>query len=146
MKTCNKCEGDYPQPYEDHFNKKSDTKDGLQRVCKKCMALFHKEHYQKRTAYYKDKARIHNDEYKNRNLQFMIDFLKEHPCVDCGEKDPIVLEFDHVRDNKDCNVSSMMTLALERIISEIAKCEVRCANCHRRKTAKQFNWYDGIKL
>jgi hypothetical protein len=145
MKVCSKCEKDYPAPLEDFFNKKSDTQDGYQRHCKQCIAEWHKEHYKKRTSYYKKKARKHNKEYKVRNLQFMVDYLKEHPCVDCGEKDPIVLEFDH-RSDKDCNVSTMGTLSLDRVQEEIAKCDVRCANCHRRKTAKQLNWYERIIL
>jgi hypothetical protein len=28
-----------------------------------------------------------------------------------------------------------------RILAEIAKCQVRCANCHRRKTARDFKWF-----
>jgi len=145
MKICTKCGVDYPIPIENFFNKKHDTKDGFQYRCKKCIAEFHKEHYQARKSYYKKKARKHNDEYKKRNLQFMIDYLKKHPCVDCGETDPIILEFDH-RGNKDCNVSTMTTMSLDRVKSEIAKCDIRCANCHRRKTAKDFNWYEGINL
>ena len=74
------------------------------------------------------------------------DFLKSEEerftCADCGEKDPVVLEFDHVRD-KEKDVSLLLAggYSLERILKEIDKCVIRCANCHRRKTAKDQNWY-----
>jgi hypothetical protein len=62
-------------------------------------------------------------------------------CVDCGESDPIVLEFDHVRGEKRADIGRMSQVATwAKIEDEIAKCELRCANCHRRKTARQFNW------
>jgi hypothetical protein len=57
------------------------------------------------------------------------------------KNDPIVLEFDHLSD-KITAVSKMhRNFTLEAVKLEIRKCEVRCANCHRRKTAKQFGWY-----
>jgi hypothetical protein len=64
-------------------------------------------------------------------------YLLAHPCVDCGETDPLVLDFDHVRGDK---VGEICILVGNRrpwplIEAEIAKCDVRCANCHRRKTA-----------
>jgi hypothetical protein len=62
-----------------------------------------------------------------------------HPCVDCGETDPLVLDFDHVYGEKAFNLSACKTLAVGRVIEEIAKCDVRCANCHRRRTAQQNN-------
>lgn len=145
MKICTACEFDYPAPLEDYFGKRAESKDGLQQRCNKCLAVARKLDYSRKISYYKRKAAIHNAEYRKRNLQFMVDYLKEHPCVDCGETDPIVLEFDHLG-NKDCNVSSMTTLSIERVKEEIAKCEVRCGNCHKRKTAKQFNYYQGIVL
>ena len=68
------------------------------------------------------------------------EYLKTHPCVVCGENDPLVLEFDHL-DNKKYNVSKMrQSYNWETILKEISKCQVLCANCHKRKTAKQFNW------
>ena len=77
------------------------------------------------------------------NLQYCHDYLRAHPCVDCGEEDIIVLQFDHVRGKKRGNVSSLARqgLPLDIIIKEIAKCVIRCANCHVRKTAKEQNWY-----
>ena len=68
----------------------------------------------------------------------MIAYLIEHPCVDCRETDITVLEFDHLRD-KTKNVSALMrgTNSWSRIEVEIAKCVVRCANCHRRETERR---------
>jgi hypothetical protein len=143
MKICTKCQFDYPTPLEEHFNKRVSTKDGFQERCKKCESEHHKQHYKKRTAYYKEKASRHKKEYQKRNLLFTVEYLKSHPCIDCGESDFVVLEFDHVRGQKINNVSCMIGtgVPLEKLKEEIEKCEVRCANCHRRKTAKQLGWY-----
>ena len=81
------------------------------------------------------------------NLQKVVNYLKEHPCVDCGETDPIVLEFDHIRD-KHKEISRLISdgVSFEMIQKEIEKCEVRCANCHRKRTAIQLGWYLDIVL
>ena len=59
----------------------------------------------------------------------------EKGCKDCGIKDFRVLDFDHLRD-KIINLAVMIGegWAKSKIVAEIAKCEVRCANCHRIKT------------
>jgi hypothetical protein len=79
-----------------------------------------------------------------RNREFVFNYLQEHPCVDCGLSDPIVMEFDHVRGRKIKEVSQLVQdgVRLERLSDEIAKCDVRCANCHRRKTASTL-WRRG---
>ena len=140
MKACSKCKTDYPEPLEDHFSKRGGRESGLQSWCKKCLAIKRKTSYNNNKIYYKEKARKHNDIYDKRNAQFMMNYLKAHPCIDCGETDPVVLEFDH-RGEKSYNVSEMHTYSLKRLEEEVAKCDVRCANCHRRKTAKEFDWY-----
>jgi hypothetical protein len=59
-----------------------------------------------------------------------------------GEADPVVLDFDHVK-KKKYSMSKIISkgYSIETIEEEITKCVVRCANCHRRKTAKQQKWY-----
>ena len=71
--------------------------------------------------------------------KLLMDYLVAHPCVDCGETDPVVLEFDHVRGKKISAVTKMMynKASLEKLKAEIAKCDVRSANCHRRKTTQR---------
>lgn len=72
-------------------------------------------------------------------------YLEQHPCVDCGETDPTVLVFDHVdpaEKYKDVGIMIHNGCSLKKVKAEIAKCEVRCANCHSRRTAKQFGYYE----
>ena len=74
---------------------------------------------------------------------FVDDYLASHSCIKCGEPDVVVLEFDH-RDpsSKIKDVSKMIQdgNSLIKIAAEIVKCDVLCANCHRRKTVAQFGW------
>ena len=67
------------------------------------------------------------------------EYLLTHPCVDCGVTDLVVLEFDHVRGVKVGDVSALVTSGYPwtKIEAEIAKCDVRCANCHRRVTVER---------
>lgn len=70
---------------------------------------------------------------------WLIRLFRAGGCVDCGELDPVVLEFDHVYGKKRTEVSQMGVKAasLTDLIREVNKCEVRCANCHARATAKR---------
>ena len=90
------------------------------------------------------RVRTNRERTKVENQARRWSYLAEHPCVDCGETDPVVLEFDHLRD-KLHDVSDMgpSGFAWSTIEAEIAKCVVRCANCHRRKTARERGFYDG---
>ena len=71
-------------------------------------------------------------------------YLANHPCTDCGEADPEVLEFDHVpeRGKKVTSPTNHKLLAgaLENLMAEIAKCDVVCANCHTRRTRRRGQW------
>lgn len=70
---------------------------------------------------------------KLRNRNIVVNYLKKHPCVDCGNTDIRVLQFDHVIGKKIDSVSVGVkdSWSVEKLLKEINKCEVRCANCHK---------------
>lgn len=88
---------------------------------------------------YKEASKIYHKDRLARNRLYVRTYLQEHPCIDCGESDVCVLEFDHVRGTKISDVSKMVwgSKPIEMIQDEIDKCDVRCANCHRRITQQR---------
>jgi hypothetical protein len=96
-------------------------------------------HYEKNKSDYIKRASENNKKTIEKCKKLVLEYLLKHPCVDCGECDPIVLEFDHTEGNKFGNIADIVgkALGLRRLKEEIAKCEVRCANCHRRITHKR---------
>jgi hypothetical protein len=97
-----------------------------------------RRHYKQNKGKYLERNRRYNPLRREDGAEFVCQFLAEHPCVQCGEADPIVLEFDH-RDpaEKSGNVSNMVRnfASLSRLRAEIGKCQVLCANCHQRRTS-----------
>lgn len=124
----------------DDFYYKNKEKGKRDTQCKVCVNAYRKEHYKKNSAVYKARSRRQDTQYKTRNVTNIISYLETHHCVDCGEADPLVLEFDHRdRKAKQHTIARMIGIhSWEKIIKEIEKCEVRCANCHKRKTVKQL--------
>jgi hypothetical protein len=119
------------------FNRMTKSKDGRQGSCRECNQAYHYAHWDRHMAQIKARRKRQREAAQ----AFIIEYLRRHPCVDCGESDIIVLEFDHLRD-KAQNVSYLVnTNELRRIKAEIEKCEVVCANCHRRRTAQRGRWY-----
>lgn len=142
MKTCLKCK---KIKSVDDFNFKNKSKGLRHSQCKLCTRFSVKNHYNKNREYYLKKAQKRNVELRLKINNYIKDYLLKNPCVDCGETDLVVLEFDHNKEDfvKLKAISSLVRErnSLEIIKEEIKKCEVRCANCHRRKTAKAFNWF-----
>lgn len=137
---CTSCGQEKPLEEFSFRNKKKGIR---QTRCKACIRAYNRQHYQVNKRYYKKKARRRNDQYRVLAQRYIVNYLLEHPCVDCGETDPLVLDFDHVRDKKRLNVSEMVhsCYSIDSIKKEVAKCVVRCANCHRIKTIKEKGWY-----
>jgi hypothetical protein len=142
MRHCPKCK---KLKSLEEFGCNKNKPNGKQSACKEC-----RRDYQR--MWYKDNRETQNKRVRKndvtRKLELQINLLKfyrTHPCVDCGETDPIVLECDHQRD-KVMVVSNMICRKMSwyKIQQEISKCQVRCANCHRRKTAREQGWYKHV--
>ena len=92
-------------------------------------------HYSKNRELYKRRALTQKRERLRERTELLLAYFEANPCRDCGETDPVVLEFDHLRD-KLFNIGGRLAYyKWESILEEIAKCDVVCANCHRRRTA-----------
>ena len=142
MKTCTKCKKEKDLS---EFRARNKSKDKKQSQCRVCCDLHKKIWYEKNKTKYRKLATIWFNKRRRQSQDFLIAFLKEHPCVDCSEANILVLDFDH-KGGKEYSIAQMMNKNLSVIKKEINKCDVRCANCHRIRTAKQFNWYKYTSL
>ena len=106
--------------------------------CRPCRSAYGREHYAKNRQRYIDQAAVRKAILARERVPFLLAYFKEHPCTDCGEDDPLVLEFDHIGSDKSFSIAAgLLHRNWETLLAEIAKCEVVCANCHRRRTAKR---------
>ena len=137
MKKCSVCT--ISKPLTD-FHKSSSTKTGVQSRCKACnresrLEYYYANHTVERTRMNKRSRKVYKE-----NRDRTIAYLECHPCVDCGESDSVVLEFDHVRGVKLAPVTSLLSSgSWNKVQEEIDKCDVRCCNCHRRRHHKSLS-------
>ena len=106
---------------------------------KKDQAKASKRHYEKNKDKIKARTRVRNKSQEKKNRHFVKWVKNRSCCIDCGETNPLVLDFDHVEGEKIMNISDMARTSYSRetIMTEIDKCEVRCSNCHRIITHKR---------
>lgn len=139
-KICTKC--GLTKSFEE-FSWRNTQKGTKSPWCKDCHNLYENTKYKNSPL-----ERNRKQRNKERNLQknriFAMGYLKSHPCVDCGIVDTRVLEFDHRdRGTKTECISQLIhnNVSLYRVEEEIAKCDVRCANCHRIRSGEQLGWW-----
>ena len=140
MKLCTHCKTQKP---ESEFSSRQKSADGKASWCRECFKDNWRQRYYTNHDFYKQRHAESRNRLRNEKARKVYEYLKLHPCVDCGEPDPIVLEFDHkTGSDKIESVTQMITSnhSWEKISAEIQKCDVRCANCHRRRTAARFNY------
>jgi hypothetical protein len=134
MRRCGRC--GQLKPVEE-FAWRRKEKGQRHNYCRPCHAEYHREHYLANRERYIAQAAEQKTTLRLERTKLLIDYFKTHPCVDCGESDPVVLEFDHMRDKSFAVAAGLIDYSWERILEEIKKCEVVCSNCHRRRTAQR---------
>jgi len=122
-------------------NKLIEQFDSYRRVCKACMLATTQDW----RAQNKDKVNAWSLERYHRNRFFAMEYLTKNPCVKCEESNPILLDFDHLKDKK-FHLSCCGNYSLKKIQQEIDKCQVLCLRCHRLKTATDRGWYQNKKM
>lgn len=76
-------------------------------------------------------------ETRRRQRTFIVNYMKDKKCLECGEADMRVLENDHIDPKtKVSSVSWMVShhATVGDIGREVAKCQVLCVLCHLMKT------------
>lgn len=128
-KICIKC--NLLKPEENFYWKRKNLLRST--CCSDCHKLYLKIWYKENKVKTIENSKKHNKLYKERNIKYVVDYLNLNPCVDCKESDIRVLDFDHVR-GKTRAISQLLNrgVSLNTLQKEIDKCEVRCANCHRK--------------
>lgn len=136
-KKCFKCK--QFKEYTEFFTRR---KGKLQPYCKDCKRIYDRIYHKRRSIEAK-KAKLDKQRLRlNKIREWVCDYLKYERCADCGLGDVIVLTFDHL-ESKKATISAMIRngYSIESLKKEINKCEVVCANCHMRRTAKRADWY-----
>lgn len=110
-RTCSRCR------LTKSINQFNRRKQGLQGYCKDCKREYANE--------------------LNKARRKAIDALKTAPCADCGNSyPPVCMDFDHVRGEKLFGIAKIRNRGVDwqRVLDEVAKCDIVCANCHRLRT------------
>lgn len=123
-KRCSRCTSMKPATA---FNR---TGDGLTAWCRDCYRDYHRGR--------RASGRVVRRAASDRGRRHVTSVLAEAACADCGLRDPVVMEFDHLGEKRS-NVARLLGggATPKRLDEEIARCEIVCVNCHRRRTARR---------
>ena len=131
LKTCSQCSVEKPIA---EFNFRHRAAGVRHSYCRDCGRRLTHNHYTRRKRLYLDRnLRAYNERRE------MVLKAKSRPCADCGIQYPYyVMDFDH-RDgaSKRFSLHSVHSVTKRAILSEIEKCDIVCANCHRERTHRR---------
>lgn len=122
----------------EEFNRKGVD---LQSRCRPCQRAYHRLYYQRNKSRFIAKNRRNKNRQRKR-LRAILWGVKQCPCQDCGDTfHPWVMELDHREGTKkEAAVANLASKGCTdaRLLEEIDKCDVVCANCHRMRTYRRL--------
>ncbi len=100
--------------------------------CRSAARLYHKKQREERGA----EIDARNTALRVERREWLNQYKTDRGCVDCGYYAyPVALDFDHLPEYEKLNrISILKYSSMEKLMAEIAKCEIVCANCHRVRT------------
>lgn len=131
-KYCKKCDQNLPIQ---EFSRNVKNKDGLNHWCKECYKIYFKQYYKDNTEKHRIIAYKVNEKKKRYLMQLVSDVKKDKGCQNCKENDPDCLDFHHIDPKeKEFTISEQVRKKVnpDKLLAEINKCIVLCANCHRK--------------
>ncbi len=141
MKICSACS---LEKAVSEFNRKGSA---LQSKCKACQRAYHRLYYQRNRSCFIAKNRRNKNRQRKRLRIILLD-IKRRPCQDCGGTfHPWVMELDHREGTiKEAAVADLVSKGCTdaRLLEEIGKCDVVCANCHRMRTYRRMYEKDPV--
>ena len=135
MKKCGMCQEEKQVEEFDLAGKK-----GRHSYCKPCHRQYTQEHYQNNKDKYRRNHRKNQHTHRQK-MREMTETLRSVPCKDCGAQyHPFAMDFDHVRGKKIKDVGKLVGqgYAKKTILTEIDKCDIVCAICHRLRTLERL--------
>lgn len=137
QKRCFKCT--LIKPINEFYRRKSGKRAGqLYEHCKSCSKKRGRDYYYKTREHQLGLVKLRVRKYVQERLEFLAK-AKNKPCAECKScYPPWVMDFDHLDSSTKLGDISHMFLRrmwnIKRVEEEISKCEVVCANCHRKRT------------
>ena len=108
------------------FTRAQKSRDGRYHLCRPCLKADRRKRY--------DPVRQRIRDYERVSAR-MLELKGGRSCARCGEAHPGTLDFHHRDPAQKLFILATVNARArdqEEIAAEIAKCDVLCANCHRK--------------
>ena len=117
------------------------------RKCAECNREYQSKWYSTNRETQIERVQKRNKRIRDEKRKYVFDIISSSVCS-CGESSPAALQFDHIDGHrKVTNIAKMVAdtrWSLKHLVDEIKKCQILCANCHAKKTARDFGWYKDL--